>query len=481
MKFDLDNQDILDVARVKCDNSLSFFTRFFFKVLKNQKFIMNWHHENLCDAFTRAANYEIVFLNINQPPRTSKTELAVNFVCQNLGKNPSGNYLYITASDDLRSEFSVKVRDIITSKEYKAMYGVELKKDQNSKNLWRTLQGGGLKTATIFGQITGFGAGQMINHDKELEDYIRDFEGCIILDDINKIGDAEASNANNTKAVNRIFDTILSRKNTHDTPLINIQQRAGIEDATSALLEYYKDEPKKESIVLPIISNGIPMWEWKFPITEIEKLKNNPKTKHTFETQYMQNPMPLEGLVYPDKFKTYKEIPKEVTEENGEKVEKEQGWTFAVIDTADKGDDNFAFPIMQIIGSNVYLKDVVFNKNELLTQEDPVQQKSRQYKIVKCVIETNSAGNYFMGRMRKKNKNVNWFGQWSSGNKMSRILANAGLLSRYLYVPEKPTGEMYRFLQQCYRLQKTSKKEDDAPDSLTIGFSHLEKHYKIFD
>lgn len=472
----------IKVARSKCDSSLMFFTRYFFKVLKNQKFIRNWHHDDLCDAFTRVANYETVFLNINQPPRTSKTELAVNYVAQNLGINPSGNYLYITASDDLRSEFSVKIRDIVTSIEYQQMYGIELKKDQNSKNLWRTKQGGGLKTATIFGQITGFGAGQMIEHNKELEDFIREFEGCIILDDINKIGDAESSNANNTKAIARIFDTILSRKNTHDTPLINIQQRAGIEDATSALLEYYEDEEKIESIVLPIISkDGVPMWEWKFPIKEIDKLRKSPKTAHVFETQYMQNPLPLEGLLWPNRFKTYKELPTEKIKEGENEIEKIQGWNMSFVDSADKGDDHFSAPFGQVIGNRVYLTDVIFDKSELILQEPVIVSKSKTNNSILTVVETNHAGNYFSKRIRLLMPKMKVFGQWSSANKMARILAMAGFIDKYLYVPENPSPEMTKFLNECYRLQKTSKNKDDAPDSLAGMFAHLEKYYRIFD
>ena len=61
------------------------------------------------------------------------------------------------------------------------------------------------------------------------------------------------------------------------------------------------------------------------------------------------------------------------------------------------------------------------------------------------------------------------------------MLSYAGLISRYLYVPENPTDEMYSFLNQCYSLLKVSKDKDDAPDSLTIAFAHLERHYQIFD
>lgn len=472
----------LKVARVKCDNSLLFFTRYFFKKLKNQKFIVNWHHEVICKELEKVANYETLFLNINIPPRTSKTELVLNSIAQNLGKNPLGNYLYITASDDLRSETSVKIRDIITSPEYQSMYGLELKKDQNAKNLWRTIQGGGLKTATIQGQITGFGAGQMIEHDNELEDYIRGFEGCIVLDDINKISDSSELNANNSKVNNRIFDTVFSRQNSADTPIINIQQRAGLEDATAKLLEYYKEDKKVVNLVMPIIfPDGKLLWEWKFPLDKVKKLKTNPETVHIFETQYMQNPMPSEGLMYPNRFNTYKELPKEIIEEDGKEVKRLMGWCIGAIDSADKGKDNFAAPIIQVVGSKMYLRDVIFNPIEAIEQEPFIVTKTKENNIIKWVVETNREGGYLSGRIRKILPNVSVYGQWNTGNKIGRIISQAGFLSKYLYVPENPSGEMIAFLNQCYKLLKTSTKEDDAPDSLSIASAHLERHYGIFN
>lgn len=446
---------ILKVARVKCDKSLLFFTRYYFKKLKNQKFILNWHHDVICKALEDVANYLIIFLNINISPRTSKTELVVNFIAQNLGKNPKGNYLYITASDDLRSETSVKIRDIITSPEYKSMYGVELKKDQNAKNLWRTEQGGGLKTATIFGQITGFGAGQMIEHNQDLEEYLRDFEGCIILDDINKIADAEALTANNTKTNNTIFNTIFSRKNSKDTPIINIQQRAGIEDATASLLDYYKDDEKVCNLVIPIVKDGIPMWEWKFPIKEIEKLRTHPDTSHMFETQYMQNPLPKEGLMLPNlQFYNYEDFA-EV-----------EGITIGYADTADEGTDCFSEPIGKIVNNKFYLRDVIFNKASLDTNTPLCLAKIELHKMDYLYIETNREGMGVVRDLRGKTScTVRAFNNFE--NKIVRIFAQAGFIMNYFVFPRSiPNNPDYdRFLKQVQRMTHTTKKDDDAPDS----------------
>ena len=180
MNIDINNisRQQLAIMRVKCDNDLLYFTRLFHYALKGNKFIMNSHHEVIKEELKKVENYELDILNINIPPRFSKTLLcAVNFIARGVGQNPLSNWLYITASDELRSQTSIEIRDIIVSPLFKALYGTELKKDQNGKNLWRTKEGGGLKTATIFGQITGFGAGIMKNN-KELEDYIKTFKCC---------------------------------------------------------------------------------------------------------------------------------------------------------------------------------------------------------------------------------------------------------------------------------------------------------------
>lgn len=355
MELDVATRKKLKIARAKCDKSLMFFTRFFFKELRGSKFLTNWHHEDICGALDDIGAYKYELLNINIPPRFSKTELVLNFIARSLGENPAANFLYITASDELRNEVSTRIRDIITHPYFRYMYGVELKKDQKAKNLWRTEQGGGLKTATIFGQITGFGAGQMtdfsedeteaekeirgkiqdidillmsdeytpegrkvfedqkksLEYDLELAKVIRNFEGSIVLDDINKVDDSENLTAINEKVKRIIFNTVLSRKNSDDTPIINIQQRVGTEDATAVLCDHYEesgDSHKVLNLVFPIINThsdesrgiveGDSLWAFKMPIDKIEQLKNSPYTSRVFVAQYMQDPQGRTGEVF---------------------------------------------------------------------------------------------------------------------------------------------------------------------------------------
>lgn len=450
------NTNELAVAKVLCED-LFFFSRFFFKKLRSTKWVQNWHQIEICNALNKVANYEALFLNINIPPRYSKTELIINFIAHGLARNPSGNYLYITASDDLRSEVSVRIRDIITSPEYKAMYGVELKKDQNAKNLWRTDAGGGLKTATIFGQITGFGAGQMVDHNSELEDYIRDFEGCICLDDINKIDDTESSNANNDKVTRVIFNTILSRTNSADTPLINIQQRSGLTDASAELLDHFNElqANKVINLVMPIVYNDKPLWEWKHDLDAIEVLRKSPKTAHIFETQYMQNPTSPKGLMYTN-LQMVRDIP--------------QGESVMYIDTADTGSDYLCAIAANLVNNSLYIKDVVYTQEPQEITETLVANAIIRNKVNRCIIESNNGGRSFARTVERILHDANWrrtqistFTQ--SANKQTRILQNSSTVVLNCYFCENLNHKFMLDLRTYSREGKNA--HDDAPDSLT--------------
>lgn len=72
------------------------------------------------------------------------------------------------------------------------------------------------------------------------------------------------------------------------------------------------------------------------------------------------------------------------------------------------------------------------------------------------------------------------YGQNSHVNKIAQILATAGLVKSYVYVHENPNPTVQKFLNHVYKLLNTSKKEDDAPDSLCGAVAHLEMRYGMF-
>jgi len=467
----------LAIIRKRCDDSLLFFTRFFYKELRGQKFIVNWHHEEICNQLKRVENYELELLNINIPPRFSKTELAaVNFIARGIGMNPSSNWLYITASDELRAQTSVSIRDIVTHPYFKIMYGVELKRDQNGKNLWRTLQGGGLKTATIFGQVTGFGAGQMIDHNYDLEDYIRNFEGCQVWDDINKIDDSTVENANNEKVSRVIFNTLLSRKNSKDTPIINIQQRAGVTDATEQLKGHYLDDPKANFMVLPVIMDGKPLWEWKHNLKDIDDLKNSVKTSHMFETQYMQNPQPQKGLIFAKhELQEYDNLPPK------------EKWdlVLAYSDPADEGQDNHSIPFAIVAEKQVFINDWILTQENLTIVHPILVKEANERNLDALFVESNSFGALFIRDIREEII-CPVTGVKNTTNKKGRMLAQEGFIKKYFRFKRNTTaGSDYdRAMRVVTKVQRenVTKEEDDAPDSICgLAFMIRRNYMYLFD
>lgn len=465
----------LSIIRTKCDEDLLFFTRFFFKTLHGTKFIVNQHHQEIVRQLKRVENYELDLLNINIPPRFSKTELAaVNLIARGIGMNPNSNWLYITASDELRSQTSVSIRDIVSHPYFKVMYNVELKKDQNAKNLWRTTQGGGLKTATIFGQITGFGAGQMIDNS-DLLNHVRTFEGCIVLDDINKTDDSEVENANNEKVSRTLFNTIMSRKNSKDTPLINIQQRAGMSDATEQLKEHYKEKnDRAEFMVMPVIKDGVPLWEWKMGVKEIEETRTSPKTSHVFDTQYMQNPTRREGLCFDvNELNKYDHTKLSIdSDEVDAKV--------IFIDTADKGDDSLCAPAGVVINQKIYIHEVVYTTDEVKISNPQVANLINEFKPEWVRVESNMGGSMYVEMLRPMvNDFTTLLGVSAKGNKHTRIMAMSAFVKKYCYFRNdyEEHSEYGKFMKNLTSYKKDGKsKHDDAPDGL-VGLCVMIKRF----
>lgn len=403
------------------------------------------------------------------------TELALNFIARGIGMNPSSNWLYISASDELRSEASIRIRDIVNHPYFKVMYGVELKKDQNSKNVWKTTKGGGLKTATIFGQVTGFGAGQMTEEgfSQNTINLIRDFEGCQVWDDLNKTEDSERENANNDKVSRVIFNTLLSRENSHDTPIIHSQQRTGLSDATASLMEHFGvDSDKHRFVVMPIIKpDGTPLWPAKFPLDKILEIKNSPKTSHVFESQYMQNPQPMEGALFPAnklQYFTIDQLDKNLIELSA-----------GAIDVADTGKDHTSFPSGVLVGSKFYVTDWLYS------QENTEITRPKAISIIKMndidytVIEINNMGkDYYKGVKESVGVKNNVRRFVTTANKLNKINKLAEYIKRHFVFRNDvaPDSDYFKAMTHLNRyMADGSFKFDDAPDSLTLLLELLRK------
>jgi len=472
----VDEIKILKVARVKCQKSLLFHTRYFFKKNHNRKFVVNEHHGIISNVLEDVIQGRIKRLIINIAPRYGKTELAVkNFISHCLSLNPASMFIHLSGSDDLALDNSEEIKDMVTSEAYQQLFPeVQIKKDSKAKKKWYTTSGGGVYATSAAGQITGFGAGKVDDEENEIEHILSDLEtkeqfgGAVIIDDPIKPEDTESDTKR--ERVNKRFDsTISSRVNSRNTPIIIIMQRLHPMDLCGYLTA--KEPDVWEVLSLPAIKeDGTALWEFKQTLKELLQIKST--RPDVFDRQYMQNPKFSEGLVLPEKeLKRYKDFPTNM-----------EYFTVCAVDAADTGTDHFAMPIGRVYGNRVYIFDAIFdNTGNLTTYYPETLSKIKEHKINNMYIETNSFGMWFKNHLLQEEiPGLTVFGAPAKGNKMGRILANAGVVKYYFYFPENPNPTLQKAIAQACKLMKTSTKEEDFPDALCSIAAYLEKFYNIF-
>ena len=273
-----------DALRIVCEDDLLIFSRYIYKENHKRNFIIAPHFIKIADTLQRVYNGDITRLIINIPPRYGKTELAIKmFISWCIAKEPTSKFIHLSYSDSLALDNSSQTKEYIQSDAYQSLWQMTLKKDAQSKGKWFNEQGGGMYATASGGAITGFGAGGT-NENK--------FEGAIIIDDPLKPDDAFSDVKR--KAINeRYNNTIRSRVNNRNVPIIVIMQRLHEDDLSGYLLDGGSGE-EWEHLCLPALDeNNKPLWEEKHTFKELEQIRQ--ANSYTFAGQYQQIPAPDEG------------------------------------------------------------------------------------------------------------------------------------------------------------------------------------------
>ena len=462
-----------DVIRTKIFREFDFFTRYFFKELNGRKFVLGEHHKILFDAVERVMNGEVKRLIVNLPPRYSKTEIVVkNFVSYSLARNPKAKFIHLTYADQLALDNSEDIRDIINSAEYQELFPyVQIKKDSKAKNKWYTTEGGGMLARSASGQVTGFGAGAVDEEEDDLNEFTdegdeKEFGGAIIIDDPIKPDDAESDLIR--EKVNRKFDTtIRNRVNSRNTPIIVIMQRLHENDLCGYLMENEGEE--WEVISLPVIDDqGGALWSFKHTIEELRELEEI--NEHVFQTQYMQNPTPMEGLLFKKD---------ELNYFDADSLDVEQyEYVSAFVDIADTGDDWHCAIVGINVGEKIYIVDVVFTKKSVEENVKMTAELINRFKPEYCTVEVNMGGTMYPMLLKKELKDTRVLPHRERSNKKTRIYSISGQVKKYCYFcNDYQDKEGYRqFMKNLFEYRKDgSSKHDDAPDALAGLVTYISK------
>ena len=453
-----------------CMSGVLNYTKLFFKSKTRRRFVVSRHHKRICNALDDVISGKIRKLIINIAPRYGKTELAVkNFISYGLALNPSSKFIHLSYSDDLAHDNSEEIRDIVKSEEYQRLFPyVQIKRGTDSKKKWNTTAGGGVYAVSTGGQITGFGAGEVDDiDDKEIGAEIDSiskearFAGAIVIDDPIKPEDA-LSDVKREKINQRFETTIRNRVNSRNTPIIIIMQRLHENDLCGYLM---KTEPGEWTVLsLPAIENEadgkeVPLWDFKHTLDELHHL--NKIDPFTFETQYMQNPTPMVGLMY-GVFKTYKEIPY-----TNRAIRKNY------TDTADTGIDKLCS--IDYIDTEIgnFILNVLYTDAPMEVTEPKVATMLAKDGITVANIESNNGGRGFARNVEKQSRiigndetEIKWFHQ--SGNKEVRIFTRSAEVMNLTYMPEGWETLFPEFHAEIKSFRKFGKNaHDDGADALT--------------
>lgn len=486
----------LIVTQMLCRKDILFFTRYFYKARHGESYIVAPHHRIIAAALNRIYDgiYQKIIFNI--PPRYGKTELTVkNFIACGFALNPKAKFIHLSYSDDLAIDNSEEVKDIVTMPEFIQLFNdLTLKKDSRSKSHWKDNKGGEMYATGFRGQVTGFGCGLL--GDKKRDEIDRSkFNGALVMDDSIKPDDAEFDLIR--ESVNRRYSsTIKNRVNSPEvTPQIYIGHRVHPMDLSWYLIS---NETGWKVISIPAILDRDKMnetYEWMDDesnyitgklyelygyksIDEVppetacwERMHNleqlyeergkDPYAIASFERQYMQNPKPLYGLMYPSEWKTYNELPFDLSYEQ----------IRTQTDCADEGDCYLCSIKYVSYNGLKYVLDIVYSQEP--TEKTEPLCVDLNMGVNYANFESNNGGKSYaqnIERMSREKGNYRTSFSWyhESSNKDGRIKTNASTVQNVIVFPIDWAVRWPKFYNHITNYMLTGKnKYKDGPDVLT--------------
>ena len=288
---------------------------YLFKIVNGSEWKELPIHKKMFRQIKDIVDGKTIRLAMNLCPRSGKTTMAVWLVVYALTLNPKSQIIYTSFNQDLLTQIAQQVAAIMSHPVYQALYGqgyaVEEEEADPIDDFWKdyliqttgkikfsnrkifTPQGGVVLFNSIGAAITGFGAG--VKHAKG-------FNGILILDDPDKPTDIRSEKIRQ-KTHTYFEETLLSRLNNSETPILVIQQRLHMDDMTGFLIERYSFDVFKAPL---LDENGVCNLGSQYSEARIKELQVN---NYVFQSQYQQEPIMLGGGVLRHEWwKFYREI-----------------------------------------------------------------------------------------------------------------------------------------------------------------------------
>lgn len=236
------------------------------------------HHRIIADQLERIERGEVDRLMLLVPPRHGKSELAsIRLPAWYLGRQPHKQFLSVSATEGLASDFGRAVRNTISSSEYQAVFETRLAEDSQAKGKWHTSEGGIYYSLGIGGSVLGRGG------------------DCILIDD------PYASMADALSELTRknVWDWYTGTAYNRLMPggsIVVINHRMHEDDLCGRLLaQQAAGGDKWEVVELPAISDaGEALWPDAYPLESLDRIRKNTQARF-WSALYQQRPAPDDG------------------------------------------------------------------------------------------------------------------------------------------------------------------------------------------
>ena len=235
------------------------------------------HHKIIADALESVERGECDRLCIFMPPRHGKSELASRrFPAWYLGRNPTKQIIAASYNSELATDFGRDVRNIVDSKEYRAVFDLSLAADSQSKKRWHTSQGGVYYAAGVDTAVTGRGANLLL-----IDDPLKDR--------------AEADSETIRQNVWSWYTSTARTRLMPGAAIVIIQTRWHDDDLAGRLLERRPDRWRVLS--LPALKDGEALWPEWYPVPVLDEIRQDIGERE-WSALYQQQPQPDEGTFF---------------------------------------------------------------------------------------------------------------------------------------------------------------------------------------
>jgi predicted phage terminase large subunit-like protein len=212
------------------------------------------------------------------PPRHGKSELAsIRLPAWYLGRQPHKQFLSVSATDALASDFGRSVRNTITSAEYRALFSTTLAEDSQAKGKWHTSAGGVYYALGIGGSVLGRG-------------------GDVLLIDDPFGSMQEAQSELERKNVWDWYTGTAYNRLMPGGAIVVINHRMHEDDLCGRLLaQQAAGGDQWEVVELPAIDeSGQALWPEAYPIEALNRIRRNSQARF-WSALYQQRPAPEDG------------------------------------------------------------------------------------------------------------------------------------------------------------------------------------------